>query len=86
MRRLKNMIGTSEPAATRARSPKAKMPCPSRKKSRFSGKKQAEAGEVHLLQVFLNLGEIGVDGEVGGEARGEAVLDVDPGEWRPRRC
>ena len=48
---------------------KSKMPRPSRKKSRFSGKEQAEAREVHLLLVDLDLREVGVDGEVGGEVR-----------------
>ena len=41
--RLKNMTGTSPglpPLLPKATPPNAKMPCPSRKKSRFSGKKR----------------------------------------------
>src|SRR6185503_13104340 len=43
------------------------------------GEEQAEPGQVDLLLVGLDLGEIGVVGEVGGEAAGDTVLDVDPG-------
>ena len=38
---------------------------------------QVEAGEVHLLLVHLDLGEVGVVGEVRGEAPGNAVLQID---------
>ena len=38
---------------------------------------QVEAGEVHLLLVHLDLGEVGVVGEVRGEAPGDAVFQVD---------
>ena len=37
---------------------------------------QAEAREVDLLLVDLDLREVGVDGEVGGQVRRDAVLDV----------
>ena len=35
-----------------------------------------EAGEVDLLFVDFNLGEVGIDGAVQGEAGSEAVLEV----------
>ena len=41
------------------------------------GEEQAEAGQVHLLLVRLDLREVGVPGEVGGEVLGQAVLDVE---------
>ena len=37
---------------------------------------QVEARQVDLLLVDLDLREVGVDGEVGGEIRGDAVLHV----------
>ena len=53
------------------------MPCPSRKNSRFSGKNRLKAREVHLLLVGLDLREVGVVGEVGGQVLRDAVLHVD---------
>ena len=41
------------------------------------GEELAEAGEVHLLLVFLHLGEVGVVGEVERQASRDAVLGVD---------
>ena len=35
--------------------------------------------DVDLRQVRLDLREVGVDGEVGGQVRGDAVLQVEPG-------
>ena len=40
-------------------------------------KEQVESRQVHLLLVDLDLREVGVVGEVGGEALGDAVLHVD---------
>ena len=40
------------------------------------GEEQVEAGEVDLLFVDLDLGEVGVDGQVGGEVLGQPVLEV----------
>ena len=40
------------------------------------GIEQAEAGQVELLLVGFDLGEIGVDGQVGGDVRSQAGLDV----------
>ena len=39
---------------------------------------QTEAGQVDLLLVHLDLREIGVDGEIGGQVLCHAVLDVEP--------
>ncbi len=41
------------------------------------GEEQAESREVDLLLVFLDLREVGVDREVGGQAAGQPVLHVD---------
>ena len=49
----------------------------SRKKSRFSGIEQAEAGQVHLLLVDLHLREVGVEGDVHVEAGGDAVARIE---------
>ena len=40
------------------------------------GKEQAESREVDLLLVDLHLREVGVDGEVGGQVRRDAVLHI----------
>ena len=40
------------------------------------GKLQAEPGEVQLLFVHFHLGEVGPHGDVGGQVRGDAVLQV----------
>ena len=40
---------------------------------------EREAGQVHLPLVHLHLREVGVQGEVGGQVLGDAVLDVDAG-------
>ena len=45
---------------------------------------QAEARQVHLLLVDFDLREVGVDREVGGEVRGDAVLRVDRRRRRAR--
>ena len=41
------------------------------------GEEEVEAGEVDLLLVGFDLGEVGVHGEVGGELRGDAPLHVE---------
>src|SRR5216683_7029278 len=45
----------------------------------FFRKQQAEACEVHLLLVGLDLREVGVDREVPGQAAGDAVFRVEAG-------
>ena len=42
------------------------------------GEEQVEPRQVHLLLVHLDLGEVGVPGQVGGQVAGDAVLDVQP--------
>ena len=53
------------------------MPWPFEEEVALLGKEQAEARQVDLLQVFLDLREVGVDGDVGGEAARQPVLEVD---------
>ena len=45
----------------------------------FLGIEQAEAGEVDLLLVHLDLGEVGVDGGVRDQVLRQRVLHVEPG-------
>ena len=59
--------------------PNVKSPLDSRKNSRFSGKEDREPGEIDDLAVRLDLREVGVDGEVGGEGRKHRRLRVEPG-------
>ena len=44
----------------------------------LSRKEQVEAGQVDLLLVNLDLREVGVDGEVGGQVLRDAVLTSRP--------
>ena len=53
------------------------MPRLSRKNSRFLGEEEAEAGQVHLLLVHLDLREVRVVREVGGQVLGQPELDVE---------
>ena len=41
------------------------------------GEEQREAGQVHLPLVHLDLREVGIEREVGGQVTGDAVLDVE---------
>ena len=61
--------------------PKSKIPAFSRKKSRFSGKNDLEAREVHDLVVGLDLGEVGPRRRVQDEAGPRLPLEV---RARPR--
>ena len=77
MRRLKNSsvwLGSLKAAPPLLATVKA--PAFSRKNGRFSGEEQIEPVEVDLLLVDLDLGEVGVDGQIEGDAGRHAVLEV----------
>ena len=60
-----------------ARAPRRQTAPGSREELPLLGKKQAEPGEVDLLGIRLDLGKIGVDGEVGRQILRQAVLNVE---------
>ena len=79
MRRLKKRYGVSPLPAPRpalARPANANVAEPLEEEIALLGKEQVEPREVHLLLVDLDLREVGVDGEVGGQVLRDAVLDV----------
>ena len=68
--------------------PKSKMPRPSRKNSRFSGKNRLKRVRLTCCSSTLDLREVGVVGDVGGQVGGDADLGVDAGvadrgRWSP---
>ena len=78
--RLKNMLGTSPPPAPaialRERAEEEDS-LPLEEEVALLGVEQIESRQVHLLHVVLDLGEVGVVGEVGDQAAREPVLDVE---------
>ena len=79
MRRLKNRYGVSPMPAPRpalARPAKANVPRPFEEEVALLREEQVEARQVDLLLVDLDLREVGVDGEVGGDVLRDAVLHV----------
>ena len=77
IRRLKNMIGTSRPARWPDLAAEIEDPLALEKEVALLGEEQAEAREVDLLLVLLDLREVGVDRQVGGQPAREAVLHID---------
>ena len=64
--------------------PKPNNPWFSRKNSPLLGKEEAESCEVHLLFISLDLGEVGVDREVGYEVLRHAVFQIESDVATPR--
>ena len=87
MRRLKKRYGVSpaagaEPGAGAAGERKCAEAL--EKEVALLGKEQTEARQVDLLLVDLDLREVGVDGEVGGDVLRDAVLQVAADAGRSR--
>ena len=63
---------------TAARTAEVEDPLPLQEELALFREEEAEPGEVDLLRVGLDLGEVGVVGEVGGEPAGDPYLGVHP--------
>ena len=67
--------GLAEPTAGAAAG-EVEVAAPLEEEVALLGQEQAEPGEVHLLLVHLDLREVGVHGEVGGDVGRHAVLEI----------
>ena len=56
--------------------PEAEVVGPLQEEVAFLGEKQVEACQVDALLVELDLGEVGVVGQIGGQVRGELDLEI----------
>src|SRR5207247_3605361 len=64
-------------SARRGKAGEAEHPATLEEKVALLRKEEAEAGEVHLLFVDLDLGKVGVVGHISGQVCRQAVLRVD---------